>query len=81
MNDQEQKELDKRKAIERANSYRDMLNLWAWKDLMGQIRDEKDARIEKLLVVGGDVEFVRGFTAALRFIDTSIAYILSEGVN
>ena len=28
---------DDKKAIERANSYREMMNLWAWKDFVNEV--------------------------------------------
>lgn len=38
----------RKKAIERANAYREMMNLWAWKDLMNEL---EGIRQDALMVI------------------------------
>lgn len=60
---------DKAKAIERANSYRQMMESWAWKDFSEVARERRSAALEKALnaVSMDEVQQARG---AVRFHDS-----------
>lgn len=75
---------DKAKSIERANSYRQMFELWAWKDLVREIEEmKKDARngIENIDVdkinSNRTAEYI-GFMKAFSKIENHLGYVTSE---
>ena len=41
-------EIDKKKAIERANSYREMMNSWAWKDFVSLLESIQKEGIDEI---------------------------------
>lgn len=41
--------MDNEKEIERANSYRDMMNLWAFKDLYSEIEEIRKVSLESAI--------------------------------
>lgn len=78
----ETKQRENAKRIERANSYRDMINSWAWKDLM-VIAEEKKSEILEKMFMSDDIDvkkvnFAKGYKAALDDIfKNEIGFILS----
>jgi hypothetical protein len=82
MTDKEHKEELKRQAVERANSYRAMINSWAWKDLIKRLQEEKESKTNRLFDgKKEDFEVTKGFILALKFIDSEIGFILAGGSN
>lgn len=73
---------EKAKAIERANSYRDMCNLWAWKDLVRIIEEEKIASVTRCDSIPTKemslslVSEERGIRKGLNKILSEVGYIL-----
>jgi len=41
-------EIDKKKAIERSNSYREMMNSWAWKDFVSLLESIQKEGIDEI---------------------------------
>lgn len=39
---------DRRRAIERANSYREMMDLWAWKDFQSILKQHRSSAIQSI---------------------------------
>ena len=74
----EEKQRDQAVKIERANSYRDMMNSWAWKDLMIVMAQEKKQQIENILSLGskGDLDFARGFVKGLDWVENEANFVL-----
>ena len=70
---------EKAQAIERANSYRMMLDSWAWKDLWARIEEEKSGKLEALMTQEGsdDLDFTRGFVKAINWIKDEISFVTS----
>lgn len=67
-------------AIEKANSYRDMLKLWAWKDLYMTIQEIRKSALEQA-VFSNEIENVqvqRGKVKAIDEILGSIDFILED---
>ena len=71
-------EEDKAKAIERANSYRQMMDLWAWKDLQSFLESTRTAALESAVISDEikDIQMWRGYVKCLDSINSHIGYIL-----
>ncbi len=57
------------KAIERAESYRSMFNMWAWKDFTEILRNERQTALEQA-VVASKIEDVNVYRGIVRCIDS-----------
>lgn len=70
---------DQKKAIERANSYRQMMELWAWKDFFKFIEDLRREALESAIEKDSikDVQVQRGIVKAVDKIQSEIDYILA----
>lgn len=81
----EDKETQKRKAVERANAYRDMMNTWAWKDLekiIEEIRTNAFRTIDNAPVndvLNLQVVYSKGVRAGLTQMLSEINFLLGEG--
>lgn len=66
------------KAIERANSYRDMMNSWAWKDFEEIMKSERQAALERGISASDlkDVQINRGFVQCVDSLQSEIESIL-----
>lgn len=75
----EEKEIDTKKRIEKANAYRDMTMMWAFKDLWSEVLKEKEDRLSQLMSKKGsdDLDITKGFVQATNFINDHIGYVLS----
>lgn len=79
-------EQDRQKAIERANAYRQMTEMWAWKDFMEAVNDRKRIEVDKVFSGSFDAEpgklsFSRGIVSAINELFTDhIGYVIGDGV-
>jgi hypothetical protein len=77
--------MEKSKAIERANSYRQMVGLWAWKDFekeILEIENEASRKIDTVVLdqnAGMVIAEARGERKSLQKLYDRINYILGEG--
>lgn len=80
-----QADTDRKKAIERANAYREMMNLWAWKDLMNELQEIKSdsALVIDAVPLDQNAQLViaesRGERKGLQKLLNRIDYIVSSG--
>lgn len=72
---------DKAKAVERANSYRQMMELWAWKELELFLENERKSALELAIVSEDlkDIQVNRGKVQQLDSIKSHLGYILGGG--
>lgn len=70
---------DKSKAIEKANSYRQMMEFWAWKDFELFLQEQRRTALE--MAVNSDelkdIQVQRGIVKCLNAIENHLGYILS----
>ena len=69
------------RAIERASSYRNMMDSWAWKDFHGSVLKEiRQEALEKAIVAEtmDQVQMARGYVKCLDSIESQLGYILGE---
>lgn len=73
-------EPDNAAAIERANAYRDMTRLWAWKDLMARVEAEKKSKLDTLMTQKGteNLDFTRGFVSAINFLESELGLVQAK---
>jgi hypothetical protein len=79
----DQKTIDKAKAIERAESYRSMMILWAWKDFNRMLKEKEmenevtfhSTSQEKLTPMA--IGEYRGWKKAFMWIESELEYILN----
>ncbi len=69
---------DNAAAIEKANSYRMMMELWAWKDFQKFLNDERSLALESLLMKESDID--RGRVRQIDSIKAQLAYIVSDPI-
>ena len=72
------------KAIERANAYRQMCQMWAWKDLMKIVEDVKEETVSRedsyatkdlsLVLIAEDRGIRRGLNRLLSEVDSILEY-------
>lgn len=68
------------KAIERANSYRDMMRSWAWKDFEEILKNERQTALEQAVVCSDikDVQMYRGIVKCIDSINSELESILRD---
>lgn len=73
---------DTAKAIERANSYRQMMDLWAWKDFEKYLDETRQNALETGIRTKDNDERnnLRGIVLCVDSIKSELGYIL-DGVN
>lgn len=66
------------KAIERANSYRDMMRSWAWKDFEELMKGERQSALERGISASDlkDVQLNRGFVQCIDSLQAELESIL-----
>jgi hypothetical protein len=66
------------KAIERANSYRDMMRSWAWKDFEEIMKSERQSALEAAIVSSDikDVQEKRGFVRCIDSLFSELETVL-----
>lgn len=71
-------ETDRLKAIERANSYRQMMDLWAWKDFERFLDETRQSALEKGIKTKDSDERndLRGIVLCIDSIKSELGYIL-----
>lgn len=78
-------ETERKKKVERANAYREMMNLWAWKDLMNELKEirEDAALVIDAVPLDQNAQLViaesRGERRGLQKLQNRIDYILASG--
>ena len=73
--------LNKRE-IERANAYRQMMEMWAWKDFQAFLDEERNSALESAIVLNdiSQIQVQRGKVQSLDAIKGQLSYIL-EGTR
>lgn len=73
-----------KKEIERANAYRDMMNMWAWKDFMRVLENQREAIINDFVSsLDSEVLYVGILKGKMQQIDSiklEVGYIVRERV-
>lgn len=71
-----------RKAIERANGYRQMMSSWAWKDFQNILNAKRTEALEKGIDCNDikDVQLQRGIVKCIDSIATDIGYIVGDSL-
>ena len=84
MSDQE---TEKKKAIERANSYREMMQMWAWKDFVKLAESQKESYGNIIDVVSFEIDNApmimaesRGARKAIGQLLNSVDFIVSTDI-
>lgn len=72
---------EKEQSIFKANAYRQMMEGWAFKDLMAAFKQEKEDRISQVLSKRGaeELELLKGFSHAFDFVQSHISYAIGQG--
>ena len=67
------------KAIERANAYRQMMDLWAWKDFLNFIREVRQSSLESAIEMKdiSEIQIARGKVKCIDEIFGELDYILN----
>lgn len=72
---------EKQKAIERANAYREMMGMWAWKDFWSLCETQQQNALNEFKAMDNPTFFqvgeTKGRMAAIDKIEHEIAYILN----
>ena len=70
-----------KKKIERANSYREMMGTWAWKDFVQVLKELRQSNLEAVIFVDSveAIQLARGQVKSVDTILANVGYILEEG--
>jgi len=71
-------ETEDKKTIEKANSYRQMMDQWAWKDFKGIMDQRRNDALEKTIWASTmeEVQVQRGYVKCIDSLNSEIDYIL-----